>query len=163
MKSMLEVAEREGLRCFFYGSSPETLSEMQMKVASNHPKLVARFYSPPFRPLTLAEEQEVTDMFKTFLPDLIWVSLGCPRQEVWMRKMADKVPGVKLGVGAAFEFYARKKRRAPLWLRQLGLEWLHRMIEEPGRLWRRYFYTNLRFLVRVPSICLAALIKRGLQ
>ena len=78
---------------------------------------------------------------------VLFVGLGCPRQEVWMLRNRGRVNAVLLGVGAAFDFHAGLVRRAPEWMRRAGLEWAHRLLAEPGRLWKRYFVTNSRFLM----------------
>ena len=79
-------------------------------------------------------------------PDIIWIGLGAPRQEKWMFAHKGKFRGVCVGVGAAFDFHAGTIKRAPRWVQLLGLEWLYRMFQNPGRLVKRYFFTNIRFM-----------------
>ncbi len=103
--------------------------------------------SPPFRELSDAEIKSSLDRIREAKPDFIWVGLGAPKQEIWMaRHWQELKPAILFGVGAAFDFHAGTVQRAPRWAQKLGLEWLHRLSQEPGRLWKRYFYTNSMFL-----------------
>jgi N-acetylglucosaminyldiphosphoundecaprenol N-acetyl-beta-D-mannosaminyltransferase len=108
---------------------------------------VAYSHSPPFRAQTAAEEQQVCDDIRASQVGLLFVGLGCPKQETWMQRHRGRIPAVMLGVGAAFDFHAGTLARAPLWMREHGLEWLHRLASEPRRLWRRYLWTNSRFVL----------------
>ena len=105
-------------------------------------------YSPPFRPLTSHEDEEIIDGILEAKPDIIWVGLGCPKQEKWMSEHAHRLPGiVMIGVGAAFDFHTGRVKRAPKWMQRNGLEWLHRLISEPRRLWRRYLISAPHFAI----------------
>ena len=106
-------------------------------------------YSPPFRPLTKEEDEKVIRQISESKPDFIWVALGAPKQEKWMYNHMNKVNGVMLGVGAAFDFEAGTVKRAPLWMQELCLEWFYRILQDPMRLIPRYFRTNLSFLWNV--------------
>ena len=114
----------------------------------NYPGLnVAYSYSPPFRMLNSDEDAEVISNVKESGVKILFVGLGCPKQERWMAEHRDKIPAVMLGVGAAFNIHAGIKKQAPTWLQRAGLEWLYRFLQEPGRLWRRYLFHNPRFVV----------------
>ncbi|MGH9678866.1 MAG: WecB/TagA/CpsF family glycosyltransferase, partial [Candidatus Acidiferrales bacterium] len=106
-------------------------------------------YSPPFRPLSPEEDARVIEAIHRTAPDIVWVGLSTPKQESWMYEHRDtlRVP-VLLGVGAAFDFLAQRKKQAPLWIRNLGLEWLFRLLQEPRRLWKRYLIYGSEFVVK---------------
>ena len=104
--------------------------------------------SPPFRPLTEAEDNELVERINAAKPNIVWIGLGCPKQELWMSQHAGQIPGaIVIGVGAAFNFLSGNIPRAPLWMRNNGLEWLHRLVTEPRRLWRRYLVIAPMFAV----------------
>jgi N-acetylglucosaminyldiphosphoundecaprenol N-acetyl-beta-D-mannosaminyltransferase len=92
------------------------------------------------------EENEVIAMITKSGARVVFVGLGCPRQETWMADISSRIPAVLVGVGAAFDYHAGIVRRAPLWMQRKGLEWLYRLCSEPRRLWRRYLTTNALFL-----------------
>lgn len=141
-------AAQHGESIYLYGSAPETLVLLQTKLAQAFPTLkVAGAYSPPFRELTAAEDAEVVENINASGAGTVWVSLGCPKQELWMAAHKDRINAVILGVGAAFDFHAGTIQRAPQWMRNSGLEWLHRLASEPRRLWKRYFVTNTLFIL----------------
>ena len=102
--------------------------------------------SPPFRPLTPQEDAADIAAINATRPDFLWVGLGAPKQERWMAAHAHKVDALMLGVGAAFDYEAGNIRRAPAWMQRHNLEWLYRLLQDPGRLFGRYLSTNLRFL-----------------
>jgi len=103
--------------------------------------------SPPFREMSRQEDLEVVEQINSSGARILFVGLGCPKQEIWMAEHKGKVNAVMLGVGAAFDFHAGVKRQAPAWMQRAGLEWLFRLFTEPRRLWKRYLYHNPRFLV----------------
>lgn len=132
---------------FLYGSTPGTLDLLQQNMRAVYPRLpIAGTCSPPFRDLTAAEDEDIVDMINTSGARIVFVSLGCPKQELWMARHRGKVRAVMVGVGAAFDYHAGSLQRAPLWMQQRGLEWLHRLVSEPRRLWRRYLVTNTLFV-----------------
>lgn len=142
-----EHAARTGQSVFLYGGMQSTLELLQQKLIENFPLLkIAGVYSPPFRDLTLQEDNDVVTKINNSGANVIWVSLGCPKQERWMANHRGKINGVMIGVGAAFDYHAGTIRRAPRWMQNNGLEWLHRLCSEPRRLWRRYFITNILFI-----------------
>jgi N-acetylglucosaminyldiphosphoundecaprenol N-acetyl-beta-D-mannosaminyltransferase len=143
-------AQAQGAResIFLYGGSPETLERLEKRLKQAFPALtIAGSYSPPYRPLTDAEDQEVVRRINASGAGVVWVSLGCPKQEIWMADHRGRISTVMIGVGAAFDYHAHTIRRAPLWMQRGGLEWLHRLCSEPRRLWKRYLITNTLFVV----------------
>lgn len=148
MADTLALAAAEAVPVFLYGARPETLAQLQQQLARRWPALVlAGALSPPFRPLSAAEQQADLDTIRRSGAGIVWVGLGCPRQERWMAEHRGRVPAVMVGVGAAFDFLAGSTPRAPRWMQRLGLEWLHRLASEPRRLAGRYLVTNTRFVL----------------
>jgi N-acetylglucosaminyldiphosphoundecaprenol N-acetyl-beta-D-mannosaminyltransferase len=146
--ALLGRCEAENLPVYFFGSSRETLSLLAEKIITAFPELtVAGFEAPPFRPISAEEDAESVERINTSGAGLVFVGLGCPKQENWMLAHRGRVNAVMLGVGAAFDFHAGTVSRAPTWMRDSGLEWLHRLVSEPRRLWRRYLVTNTLFIV----------------
>jgi N-acetylglucosaminyldiphosphoundecaprenol N-acetyl-beta-D-mannosaminyltransferase len=142
------AAQREEA-IFLYGNTPDTLAALQESLPRQFPGLrIAGTYSPPFRPLTAQEDDEVVRLINQSGAGTVWVSLGCPKQERWMAEHRGRVQAVMIGVGAAFDFHCGKISRAPQWMQDHGLEWLHRLGSEPRRLARRYLVTNTLFLIR---------------
>lgn len=147
MPLLLERAAQKGLAVGFYGSTPETLARLQKRVREIWPNVsVVYAYSPPFRALTPDEEAHVAQVVTQAGVQMLFVALGCPKQERWMAAQRGRIPAVMLGVGAAFDFLTGVKPRAPRWMQRAGLEWLFRLATEPRRLARRYLYHNPRFL-----------------
>lgn len=140
------TAAQQGVSIFLLGSSAATLARLEERLRATWPQLeIAGSLSPPFRPLTPAEDAQVIERINTSGAGVVFVSLGCPKQERWMAEHRGAVRAVMIGVGAAFDFHAGTVSRAPVWMRQHGLEWLHRLLSEPRRLWRRYLFTNSAF------------------
>jgi N-acetylglucosaminyldiphosphoundecaprenol N-acetyl-beta-D-mannosaminyltransferase len=143
-----EEAQQRGERIFLYGGTPETLSSLQRRLNEAFPELrIAGGYSPPFRPLNDDEDAAVTRMINASGAQLVFVSLGCPKQEIWMHAHRGRVDAVMVGVGAAFDFHAGMVQRAPKWMQTCGLEWLHRLASDPRRLWRRYLVSNTLYVL----------------
>jgi N-acetylglucosaminyldiphosphoundecaprenol N-acetyl-beta-D-mannosaminyltransferase len=137
-----------GYRHFFYGGARGVPEALATKLKCQFPMLeVAGTCSPPFRPLTPEEDASVVEMINRAGADVLWVGLGCPKQECWMYEHREqlRVP-VLVGVGQAFDLYAGRLQQAPVWMREHGLEWLFRLLAEPRRLWRRYLIYNLEFV-----------------
>ena len=148
MNDFLKISEEKEYSHFFYGATENTLSELNKKVKNQIPNLkIVGFYSPPFKELSRQEEEGIINMINEANPDVVWVGLGCPKQQVWMYKHRNelKVP-VMVGVGAAFDFLAGTKPQAPRWIRDNGFEWLFRLITEPKRLWKRYLIGGFIFI-----------------
>jgi N-acetylglucosaminyldiphosphoundecaprenol N-acetyl-beta-D-mannosaminyltransferase len=140
-----------GLRHYFYGGKPGVAERLVARLQERFPGLqVAGTYTPPFRRLTAEEDAEVTAEIVATRPHIVWVGLSTPTQEYWMRDHVGRIPGATLmGVGAAFDFHTGDVKRAPAWMRRRGLEWLHRLLSEPRRLWRRYLVLAPKFVARV--------------
>lgn len=144
---LLPFLEKAGVPVGFVGSTPSVLAQLQQRIKEMHPDIrVVYAHSPPFHPLKMHENQAIINQINQSGARVLFVGLGCPKQEMWMHENLGKVKAVMLGVGAAFDFIARTKKQAPAWIQKLGLEWLFRLSQEPRRLWRRYFFTNPRFL-----------------
>ena len=103
-------------------------------------------YSPPFRALTPEEDAQVIEMINAAEADFVWIGLGAPKQEYWMAEHEGKIRGLMVGVGAAFDYLAGNISRAPEWMQKHSLEWLYRLMQEPKRLFYRYFHTNTSFI-----------------
>lgn len=145
--AMCESTAAQGYRHFFYGAEPGTADQLAATLQARFPDLViVGTYSPPFRPLTEEEDQQVIALLRQARPNIIWVGLGTPKQELWMAEHCDHLDAVLIGVGAAFAIHAGALRQAPRWMQRRGLEWLFRLLVEPQRLWRRYLTIIPRFL-----------------
>lgn len=151
LPAFCEATADMNLRHYFYGGaegvSVKAASELQKRFPGMQ---IAGAYSPPFRDLTPEEEEELVRTINEARPDLIWVCLGCPKQERWIERFRNRlnVP-VLLAVGLAVDVAAGNKRRAPVVMSKAGLEWLFRLVQEPKRLWRRYLVYNSIFLYRL--------------
>ena len=140
-------ARDNGLRHYFYGGKEETIQVLSEKLPGEYPSLqIAGMVSPPFRPLTEEEDERELQKMNDAKADIIWIGLGAPKQERYMYEHRGKVNGVMIGVGAGFDYYAGTIKRAPMWMQKLSLEWLYRLMQDPKRLFRRYFATNFKFL-----------------
>lgn len=138
----------EGLSVYFYGSTEATLAALGERLRGALPELaVAGMESPPFRALSAEEDAAAVARINNSEAAIVFVGLGCPKQERWMAEHVGIVNAVMIGVGAAFDFHAGTLKRAPGWMRAHGLEWLHRLMTEPRRLWRRYLLTNTLFVI----------------
>ncbi|HUQ48524.1 MAG TPA: WecB/TagA/CpsF family glycosyltransferase [Gemmatimonadaceae bacterium] len=148
MMSVIESAARENVAVGLLGGKLEVLEELVSRLVSQFPALdISYRFSPPFRALNASEDNRIVEDIKKSGARILFVGLGCPRQEMWMAEHAGKVQAVMLGVGAAFDFHAGAVKQAPSWMQRTGLEWAYRLSQEPTRLWRRYLYHNPRFLV----------------
>ena len=142
-----EIASRLGHSIYLYGGTDETLDRLHEELLRAFPALeIAGMYSPPFRKLSLDEDNAAVERINASGARVVWVGLGCPKQEGWMAAHRGRVNAVMIGVGAAFNYHAGELRRAPIWMRNLGLEWAFRLAHEPGRLAPRYIETNSLFI-----------------
>ncbi len=145
----------------FYGASPNVLSLLIETVRRRFPDAdIAYTYSPPFRPLSMEEDQQVIDEINRSRARILFVGLSTPKQEWWMASHKGRVHTVTVGVGAAFDFIAGTKAQAPRWVMRIGMEWFFRLLTEPTRLWKRYLKHNPRFAVLV-TLQLAWRVLRG--
>ncbi len=147
MSILLEHSLKTGRSHYFYGSSEKTLNMLKEKLQERYPGIqIAGMYSPPFRELTEKEEKMAVEQIKAANADYIWVGLGAPKQEKWMYQHEKTFRGIMIGVGAAFDFHAGTVKRAPRWMQEWCLEWLFRLFQDPKRLFKRYIYTNFKFI-----------------
>lgn len=145
---VLESAARAGVPVGFYGGSPEVLERLLAVADRRFAGLKVTYaYAPPFRPLSHEEDERIIRDINASGARIIFVGIGCPKQERWMALHRGRLGAVMLGVGAAFDFLAGAKAQAPHWMQRLGLEWFFRLVTEPRRLWRRYLRNNPRFVV----------------
>ncbi len=159
MEGVIRDGRALGLRHALYGSSRAVLEDLEAALRARYPtaRIVASI-APAFGPQADADVELELERVREADPHVVWVALGAPRQELWAARHAGELaPALVIGVGAAFEFHAGTKTRAPLWMQRVGLEWLHRLVSEPRRLGPRYLTTNSRFLVRA----LADGVRRG--
>lgn len=150
MWKYLVEAERRGHAVFFYGSTTETLSKLDASLARNFPALnVVGMHSPPFHSLSGSEDSAEVDLINRSEARVVFVGLGCPKQEKWLAAHRGQINAVMIGVGAAFDFHAGTLRRAPLWMQQNSLEWFYRLLVEPRRLFKRYLICNTFFTIGI--------------
>ncbi len=147
MTEIFAISAKHGYRHYFYGATEETLEKLEKKLKETYPGIqIAGMYSPPFRPLTIEEDVEIVQKINATKPDFVWVGLGAPKQERWMAAHQGKVKGLMLGVGAGFDYCADNIKRAPMWMQKCNLEWFYRLMQDPKRLFARYFHTNTKFI-----------------
>lgn len=147
MPALFRHSEARGYRHFLYGASPATLAMLRQTLERRYPGApIVGMHSPPYRELTRAEDAEIDRLLNAAAPDIVWVGLGAPKQDRWMAAHRDKLTApILIGVGAAFDFVAGRIPRAPALLQRTGCEWLFRIAQEPGRLWKRYLVSNSQF------------------
>ncbi|MFM2303822.1 MAG: hypothetical protein RLZZ135_1232 [Cyanobacteriota bacterium] len=148
MMHICEAAAKQQIPIGLYGGTEDSLAEFTKFLKSRFPKIkIACKIAPPFRALTADEKINYRKQINYSGARILFVGIGCPKQEYWMAQQIDRIPAVMLGVGAAFDFYTGRVKQAPRWMQDRGLEWLFRLIQEPGRLWKRYAYNNPRFVI----------------
>jgi N-acetylglucosaminyldiphosphoundecaprenol N-acetyl-beta-D-mannosaminyltransferase len=151
---MLEVCRRSmetGIRHFFYGGNPGIADELAAGLRHRFPGItIVGTFTPPFRPLEPAEQCALERQMEAALPDIVWVGLSTPKQEKFMAANFQRLPcKLMIGVGAAFDIHTGHVKDAPPWIKQAGLQWAHRLCQEPQRLWKRYLVNNSAFLVAI--------------
>jgi N-acetylglucosaminyldiphosphoundecaprenol N-acetyl-beta-D-mannosaminyltransferase len=144
MQSLIDKARLESLKVFLIGSTEEILATISSQLAQIN--VEHQTYSPPFLPIEEFNFDHQAAIISEYAPDMVLVGLGCPKQEIWMNRMKDKVEAPMFGVGGAFLLFAGIDKRAPQWMRKLSLEWFYRFLLEPKRLFKRYLTTNSYFL-----------------
>lgn len=155
MLETCRLAAQRGVPIGLYGSREAVLLPLRERLQARFPALrIVYSHSPAFRPLTPEESSDILDAIRRSGARILFVGLGCPKQERWMDAHRGRVPAVMLGVGAAFDFHAGTLPQAPGWMQRLGLEWAFRLAQEPGRLWWRYLKHNPRFLALLALQCL---------
>ncbi|MCF6290945.1 MAG: WecB/TagA/CpsF family glycosyltransferase [Desulfobacterales bacterium] len=141
------AAEKGNIPIGLYGGTPDSLRDFKSFLAREFPSLdIACTVSPPFRPLDIQEDAGYVEQINAAGAKILFVGIGCPKQEKWMAEHRDSLACVMVGVGAAFDFFSGRKKHAPRWMQRAGLEWLFRLACEPGRLWKRYSRHNPRFI-----------------
>lgn len=147
MGEIFKISASKGYRHYFYGSTDETLEKLYSVLEETYPGIqIAGMYSPPFRPMTEDEDKAIVEQINEMKPDFVWVGLGAPKQENWMAEHQGRVNGLMVGVGAGFDYHAGNIKRAPKWMQKCNLEWLYRLLQDPKRLFKRYFHTNTKFI-----------------
>ncbi|HBY86817.1 MAG TPA: glycosyltransferase [Colwellia sp.] len=148
MNALCASSGEKSLNIGFYGGSSDALLDtVKEKLLASYPDInITYAFSPPFRPLSPEEDVEVVNAINAGGVDILFVGIGCPKQEIWMAEHKNKLNCVMLGVGAAYDFIAGEKKHAPRWVQKIGMEWFFRLCSEPKRLWRRYFSTNPKFI-----------------
>ncbi|WP_316844701.1 WecB/TagA/CpsF family glycosyltransferase [Pedobacter psychrodurus] len=147
LPSLLSECQGKGLSVYFFGGAQSTLNETEKYLKNKYPDLkIAGMHSPPFRVLTEKEKEESVQMINSSNANLVFVVLGCPKQEIWMSEMRGKVSSAMIGVGGALPVLIGLQKRAPNWMQKSSLEWLYRLLQEPKRLFKRYFTTNSKFI-----------------
>lgn len=147
MEEIFKTTAEKEYRHYFYGSTKETLIKLYQTLSEQYPEIqIAGMYSPPFRPLTREEDIAIIEQINNSNPDFVWVGLGAPKQEIWMAAHQGAVKGFMVGVGAGFDYFAGNIHRAPQWMQNRNLEWLYRLIQDPKRLFGRYWHTNTKYI-----------------
>ena len=153
-QDLLQAASQKSIRVYFYGGTQDVLWKAEEFFKTQYPALqLAGTYSPPFRALTPAEEEGVAQRINNSGAGLVFVVLGCPKQERWMASMQGKINAVCVGIGAALPVMMGIYKRAPKWVRNAGLEWAFRLTQEPKRLFKRYLVSNSVFLYLLLKAC----------
>ena len=147
MGEIFKISASKEYRHYFYGSTDETLEKLYSVLTESYPGIqIAGMYSPPFRPMTEDEDRAIIERINETKSDFVWVGLGAPKQEKWMAAHQGGVSGLMIGVGAGFDYHAGNIERAPEWMQKRNLEWVYRLIQNPKRLFMRYFHTNLKYI-----------------
>jgi len=147
MPGLMKEAENKKFSVFFFGSTHEILTRIISKAKHEFPALhIAGSISPPFRALLPQEENAYIEKINQSGATYLFVGLGCPKQELWMSRNRSKIKAIQLGVGGAFEVYVGMKKRAPIWIQRMSLEWIYRLLQDPKRLFKRYITTNSIYL-----------------
>lgn len=146
MLRICQAARDHDISVYLYGGTPEVLQKLTENLQTSVTGIRLFGESPPFRPLTVEEEQAMLQRISASEAGIVLVGLGCPKQDRFAFKHKHDINAVQICVGAAFDFHARVKRMAPAWMQKNGLEWLFRLTQEPGRLWKRYLFTNTKFV-----------------
>jgi exopolysaccharide biosynthesis WecB/TagA/CpsF family protein len=152
MLHVCRMCEAEGLSVGFYGNHAQVLAELSERLLESFPRLrIAGAIPSRFRRVTEAEQAEIAAEIEASEADVLFIGLGCPRQEVWLYENRDKLACPMIAVGAAFDFHAKRLSQAPLWMRTCGMEWSYRLLQEPRRLWRRYLLLNPLYLMMLAA------------
>jgi N-acetylglucosaminyldiphosphoundecaprenol N-acetyl-beta-D-mannosaminyltransferase len=153
MLAVMEATRDKPVRHFFYGGQEGVANDLKVKLEQRFPGVrITGTFCPPFRPLTDEEVRDLQDQVRKAEADIVWVGLSTPKQERFMAQYLPQLDtSVMVGVGAAFDFHSGRVKQAPVWIQRNGLEWLYRVMQEPKRLWRRYFSIVPRFMLLVAA------------
>lgn len=153
MLTLCEISEAKGYRHFLYGGGEGVADRLANRLQTVFPNLhIVGTYTPPFGPVSVAEDKKIVRLMNSCRADIVWVGLSTPKQEFWMAHHRDRLKApVLVGVGAGFDYHAGLKKQAPRWMQRSGLEWLFRLATEPRRLWRRYIINNPHFILLILS------------
>ncbi|PJJ84058.1 WecB/TagA/CpsF family glycosyltransferase [Mucilaginibacter auburnensis] len=147
LPDLLREANDEKLSVLFYGGSEDVVEKLKEYAAERHSDIKLTVICPPFRPLSPKENEQIISEINSVSADILFISLGCPKQENWMAQMHTKINrGVMVGIGGALPVMLGMQKRAPKWMQDASLEWLYRLIQEPKRLYKRYAITNATFM-----------------
>lgn len=150
MTFVCQAAASRGIPVGLYGGTEEVLSDLVRSLQSHYPGLKIPFkVSPPFRPTTKDEDDANLKLLRESGAKILFVGIGCPKQEYWIHKNRRRFAGPMLGVGQAFDLHSGHTRMAPRWIQNIGMEWFYRLCTEPRRLWKRYLKNNPRYLALV--------------
>ena len=151
MLDVCEWSQKNLCRHFFFGGAPGVAEELRRKLTARFPNLqVVGCYTPPFRALNAEEEKQLQETIRAVRPDIMWIGLSTPAQENFMAEFLPRLDvTLMIGVGAAFDFHSGRVRQAPRWMQRSGLEWCHRLCQEPRRLARRYLRNNPLFALKI--------------
>ncbi|MEX2382389.1 MAG: WecB/TagA/CpsF family glycosyltransferase [Opitutales bacterium] len=159
---LLEAAARKDLPIGLYGGTEESLETFVSAIEGRFPDArITCKIAPPFRPLTEEEDDRYTRQIVESKASILFVGIGCPKQELWIAAHKGIIPAVMLGVGAAFDFHSHRVRQAPRWMQGAGLEWLFRVSMEPRRLWKRYAKHNPRFIILITAAWIRSRLTRS--
>jgi N-acetylglucosaminyldiphosphoundecaprenol N-acetyl-beta-D-mannosaminyltransferase len=149
MEKFVDWGRKDGVSHFFFGSSESNLLKLKQAIETSYPGAkIAGMISPPYQPIDKWDNECFIKKINTAKPDIIWVGLGAPKQEHWMFNHYKEInSGIIIGIGAGFDYLAGNTKHAPEWMKNVSLEWLYRLIQEPRRLWKRYLNTIPQFLI----------------
>jgi N-acetylglucosaminyldiphosphoundecaprenol N-acetyl-beta-D-mannosaminyltransferase len=148
MSEVCSRSAKNGYSHFLYGGKPGVAEDLQRCLENKHPGInIVGTFTPPFRPLNAQEQNSLAETIAVLRPDIVWVGLSTPKQERFMAEMVGRLDcKLMIGVGAAFDIHTNRINDAPAWMKNTGLQWMHRLCQEPGRLWKRYLINNSMFL-----------------
>ncbi len=148
LPELCKESVKQGWKHYFYGGAEGIAEKLASELQEKFPDIqIVGWDCPPFRKLSQSEQYEALEKIRQSGAQIVWVGLGCPKQEIWMRNNIQKLDHqLLIGIGAAFDFHTGRIKRAPLWMQHYGLEWAHRLASEPKRLWKRYFIMAPKFV-----------------
>ena len=156
MLSLSQYLSKIESKIYFYGGKKGVAEELSCIMEKRYPGMImVGTYCPPFRELTIEEQDEIVEIINRAAPDVVWVGLSTPKQEKWMASFRPRLKApVLIGVGAAFDYNTGRIKRAPAWMQISSLEWIYRLIQDPKRLSKRYFRANTLFVFHLLSECI---------